>query len=81
MCSALLGILLVSGCSDANKAAIGAWGQKHLITLYSGGKVVGQWESTGMIENEDKGDGRYFKDDKTGLLVSISGTYTIEVIK
>lgn len=77
---ALLSTFLVSGCSDATKAAINAWGVKHRITLFSGGKIVGQWESTGKIENESDGDGRFFRDDKTGLLVSISGTYSIEVI-
>lgn len=69
------------GCSDAQRAGYNAWGQKHRIILYSGGKTVGEWESTGKIENEEHGDGRYFKDDKTGQLVSISGTYSIEVIK
>jgi len=75
-----LSVVLLSGCSDAERAGLSAWGQKHRITLYSGGQVVGQWESTGKIEDEAHGDGRYFKDDKTGRLVSISGTYVIEVI-
>ena len=79
--SAVFGVMLQSGCSHANMAAVNAWGQRHRITLYSGGKIVGQWESSGKIENEEAGDGRYFQDDKTGLLVTISGTYAIEVIK
>jgi hypothetical protein len=79
-----LAIMIISaaflgGCSRANTAAINAWGQKHVVTLYSGGQIVGQWETTGKIEDEDKGDGRYFQDDKTGKLISISGTYVITV--
>ena len=74
-------LLALAGCTDAERAGFNAYGQKHRITLYSAGKVVGQWESTGAVLNEEHGDGRYFEDSKTGTLVSFSGTYVIEVIK
>lgn len=69
----------LSACSDANMAGMSAWGKKHHIKLYSGGKVVEEWVSSGKIENEANSDGYYFKDDKTGKMVSVTGDVVIEV--
>ena len=74
----VLALALGIGCSNAQKAKIGAWGEKHKITLYSGGKKVGEWTCTGRIENEEGSDGFFFLDDKTGKLVRICGTAVIE---
>lgn len=76
-CIPLMG--LISSCSDATNAAISAYGQKHHIKLYSGGVLIGEWESTGKINNEAHSDGYYFKDDKTGKLVTICGQIIITV--
>lgn len=67
------------GCSNANLGAVSAWGQDHIIKQYSGGQLIGQWESTGKVENEDHSDGYYFTDKATGRLVVISGDVQITV--
>ena len=70
--------LITSGCKDATTAQWRSMGTKHRVTLYSGGKVVGTWNSTGNVSNEKHSDGYYFEDDQTHKLVEISGTVVIE---
>lgn len=72
-------VVSISACSDAEKSAMSAWGQKHRVKMYSGGQVVGEWTSTGKIVNETDSDGYYFKDDQTGKIVTVSGDVTITV--
>jgi hypothetical protein len=76
VCSALL-----CGCSNANKAAMSAWGKKHRVTLYSGGKQIGQWTTSGKIENEHRSDGYYFRDNLSGKIVMVNGDVIIEVVE
>lgn len=84
MLAILLGIGVItmsSGCKDATMAQFQSLGSRHKITLYSGGKVVGTWISTGNVSNESQSDGWYFEDESTHLLVEVAGTMTIEQIK
>jgi hypothetical protein len=74
----LLSLYLFTGCTSAQVAKFQSLGSKHKITLYSGGVAVRVWHSTGYIQNEEKSDGYYFKDDATGKLVSVSGQIVIE---
>ena len=74
----VLALALGVGCSNAEKAKIGSWGEKHRITLYSGGQKIGEWTCTGRVENEESSDGFFFLDDKTGKLVRVGGTIVIE---
>ena len=67
------------GCSYANRSEISSWGKKHRVTLYSGGKQIGQWVASGKVENESQSNGYYFQDDATGKLVRINGDVVIEV--
>jgi hypothetical protein len=71
-------LFLFTGCTGAQVAKFQSLGSKHKITLYSGGIAVGTWHSTGYIQNEEKSDGYYFRDDATGKLISVSGTVIIE---
>ena len=73
----LIATVSLIGCSDANISAFAANGSKHRIALFSGGVKVGEWVSSGKIENEQHSDGYYFKDSSSGKLVSISGTVII----
>jgi hypothetical protein len=74
----ILGLYVLTGCTDANRAKWASIGGKHKITLYSGGVAVRTWHSSGYIQNEEKSDGYYFMDDSTGRLVTISGQVVIE---
>jgi hypothetical protein len=73
-------VLSFSGCKDATQAQFKSLGKKHIITQWGcDGKVIGKWESTGNVSNESNSDGWYFEDSKTGKLVEITGSITIEL--
>jgi hypothetical protein len=55
-------------------------GTRHKITVYSGGKAVAVFTSTGNVSNQDRSDGYYFEDEATKKLVEVSGTVVIEQI-
>lgn len=76
----LIGLLVFSGCKDATRAQFNALGNRHKITMFSGGQKIGEWISTGNVSNENHSDGWYFKDEKSGRLVEVTGTLVIEVI-
>ena len=71
--------LFLFGCSNANMAAIGAWGKRHDVKCWSGGKVIYEGYTTGKIENEDHSDGYYFQDAGTNKFVTVSGNCVITV--
>lgn len=72
--------MLAIGCTDAEKAKFYGLGNRFKITLYSGGKPVREWESTGKVSSEEKSDGYYFMDQATGKVVEVCGDVVIERI-
>jgi hypothetical protein len=78
--SIVLVALLAVGCKDATRAQFSALGKKHHIVQFSGGKIVGEWTSTGNVNNQTQSDGWYFEDVATHGLVEVSGTLQITVI-
>jgi hypothetical protein len=73
--------LATTGCKDATRAQFSALGKRHRVTLYAyDGKVIKEWISTGNVSNQHASDGWYFEDEKTHLLVEVTGTLVIEVI-
>lgn len=77
----LVGLLTLSGCKDSTRAQLSALGKRHKVTLYGvDGKVIREWISTGNVSNQSHSDGYYFEDEKTHLLVELTGTVVIEVI-
>ena len=64
-------------CTDAQRASITSIGSPHHVQLYSGGKLVGEWDSTGAITNEGKSDGFVFVDARTHKNMELSGTIVI----
>jgi hypothetical protein len=68
----LLGAL---GCTDARMAAIRSGGRQHCVHIFSGGKEVATFTSTGIVTSEGESDGYFFEDLKTGNLVEFSGTH------
>lgn len=79
----LMLLILLSGCSNAQIAAVSAWGKRHDVICYSGGKIIYQGYTTGKIENESHSDGYYFQDDETKQFVTVSGqcVITVEAVK
>ena len=76
----IVAVLCFSGCTDAFKSQIEAYGNKHRIELWSGGEMVHEWTSTGKVMSEEHSDGYYFKDDDTGKLVRVTGDLVITPI-
>ena len=74
----VVALMLVVGCTDAQKSQIGSLGSKFKVTLYSNGEAVREWESTGKVMAESESDGWYFTDAKTNKLVRVSGSVVIE---
>ncbi len=74
----LLGMaVLLCGCTDAGYERQWNW-ENCKVTLYSGGKEVRTWHSTGVVQSESRSDGYHFKDKATGKLIVISGDIVIE---
>ena len=64
----------------AQASAQKALDSRLVVTLYDGaGKPIRSWESAGVVAKRDVGDTSYrFMDKKTGEIVAINGTYTVE---
>jgi len=77
--AASIATITLTGCSNANMGAVSAWGQDHIVKQYCGDKQIGEWETTGKVENEAQSDGYYFTDKATGKLVAISPCIQITV--
>ena len=76
--TALASLMAISGCSDAEVSRNTSLGHEFNVTLYSGGRAVKAWHSTGKVETEEKSDGWFFRDKATGKLVRVSGNVTVE---
>ena len=70
--------VLMTGCTDAQKANIGSLGTPGEVKCYSGGKIIYEGRSTGKIATVTNSDGWEFKDAKTGKFVRVSGYCLIE---
>ncbi len=73
-------LVLIAGCTDAERAGLAAYGNKFRITLYSGGQPVRTWISTGRVESESQSDGWCFMDSETRKFVRVSGDSVVEQI-
>lgn len=81
--AAILSVLLIAilvGCTDAGIGKFESLGEPHKITLYSGGKEIRTWVSTGYPSSEESSDGFYFKDIETNDLVRVAGDVVIEEV-
>jgi len=78
MKSLVLSMVMVAclGC-DARISQFQAIGAKHHIELWSGGKMVREWTSTGKVLTETNSDGYYFCDVETQRLVRVTGDLVI----
>lgn len=74
----LMAAMLLTGCTDRGRAAFGAYGEKHIIRLYSGGKVVETFTSTGKVECTDGGICD-FVDASNGKFTRTTGDVVVQV--
>ena len=73
----VLAALMVAGCTDSQRKNITTLGSTAHIQLYSGGKLVGEWDSTGKVTTVSQSDGWEFVDQKTGKFLRIAGDIII----
>lgn len=73
----ILAVLFTIGCTDAGIKNFTTYGSSGNVQLYSGGKLVGEWTSTGKIMSESCNDGWCFVDTETGKLIRVIGTTII----
>lgn len=77
---ALTLIAVTTGCSkienSIQKFQNATTGGIYKVTLYSGGKVVREWNVKGFVSSEEGSDGYYF--DIDGKLVQVTGDLVIE---
>lgn len=71
--------MTLMGCSDAKKGAFFGMGRSRHIQCYSGGSLIYEGDSSGIIENEKHSDGFYFMDNITRKLVEIQADCLIMV--
>ncbi len=71
-------VLAACGCTDTDKASIGAFGSAGVISCYSGGKLIYSGKSTGRIQTVSNSDGWEFKDADTGKFIRVSGDCLIQ---
>ncbi|QQG35267.1 MAG: hypothetical protein HYS17_06800 [Micavibrio aeruginosavorus] len=77
---AVAGAAVLSGCSDASRAAFNNLGEPAKVKVYSGGKLIYEGVSTGKIKNEENSNGYYFNDkciQGDNKLVEVSGDVVI----
>jgi len=74
----LLTMLVLCGCTSAERAQFGGYGSNYTITVYSGGEAVRTFTSSGKVLTEQESDGWYFSNAENGKLVRVSGTVVIE---
>lgn len=77
---AVVALLAVAGCTDAERASWSAYGNTFRVTLYSGGQPVRTWISSGKVLSETSSDGWLFMDSETKRLVRVSGDSVVEQI-
>jgi hypothetical protein len=61
-------MIALSGCTDSQRANLGALGEEATVTCYSGGAVVFRATSTGKVTTNRSG-GLIFKSRDTGGFV------------
>jgi len=74
-------ILFVTGCTDATRGKLFAYGGKASIKCYSGAKLIYEGRSTGKVSSSEQSDGYYFVDAADGKLKEVSGNCIITYIE
>lgn len=67
----------IVSCTDAQWSQVTSLGDSFRVDLYSGGKLVRTWHSTGKVGTETQSDGYFFRDKETDKLVRVSGDLVV----
>lgn len=69
--------LSLSGCRWFGKVEREFNYSDAVVRHYSGGKLIGEWQSDGPVNNSEKSDGYYF--ESGGHTIEVSGDVQIEI--
>ena len=79
----LLAAITLSSCARSCQGIERSFfdNEKHKVRIihYSGGKIVGEWEIFGIVNNSEGSDGFYFYDENNKL-VEISGDVRLQYL-
>lgn len=70
--------ILLSGCTDATWSKVTSLGKHHEIHCYSGGKLIYEGASTGVVHNEENSDGFYFQEVSSGKIIRVNADCVVE---
>lgn len=71
-------LLILGGCTDAQRSKMSGFGDKFSVQLVNcDGTITHQWTSSGKVLSESNSDGYYFNDAKTGDLIEVTGSLII----
>jgi hypothetical protein len=73
----LMILLFLAGCTDATLSQFSSIGSSADIECFSGGKLIYKGRSTGKVAGEAQSDGWFFRDEKIGKLIRVSGDCVI----
>ena len=78
--SAIVSVMFITGCTDAARGKLSAYGGSANIKCYSGEKLIYEGSSTGKVSSEQNSDGYNFIDKRDGKLKEVSGNCVIEYV-
>jgi hypothetical protein len=75
----IIAILFIglNSCTDAGQSKMFGYGKDYKIEMYSGGKLVKTWYSSGKVLSEENSDGYYFQQKITSKIVEVTGDIVI----
>jgi len=71
----------LTGCTRSQMANATSLGKDHNVKQYSGGVLIGEWNSSGKVTTIKDSDGWEFVDRDTKVFMRVSGTTTVTVLK
>lgn len=75
---ALAIVIIVTGCTDAQRARTFNFTQAARVSCYSGNEMIFDDVSTGVIEKHDNSDGFYFVSVTTKRQTEVTGTCVVD---
>ena len=75
--AAVILLFVLAGCTDAQRAQLGAYGDPATVKCYSAEAVIYEGRSTGKVSSPESSDGYLFMDASTGRLTEVSGNCVV----
>lgn len=74
----IIALLALNSCTDAKQSKMGSFGEQFKVELVNcDGTITHSWTSTGKVSSSKNSNGYYFKDEKSGALIEVTGNLII----